>query len=134
MPVDTALAERVLKQIKPNEAAELGRDLANVLSPTGHEREIAEFILSWYKTNGIKPIRQEVEPGRPNAVGVLQGKGHGLSLMINGHMDTSYTGTQEDLRLTAEIEPGAVPPPAEIRDGKLYGLGISNMKGGSRRS
>ncbi|HEX6512731.1 MAG TPA: M20/M25/M40 family metallo-hydrolase, partial [Chloroflexota bacterium] len=64
-----------------------------------------------------------------NAVGILKGSGGGLSLMFNGHMDTSFTGTDEDLRIIATLEPDDLLR-GSIRDGKVYGLGISNMKGG----
>jgi acetylornithine deacetylase/succinyl-diaminopimelate desuccinylase-like protein len=43
--------------------------------------------------------------------------------MFNGHMDTSYSGREPDLRGI-----GFRPDPV-LRDGRIYGLGISNMKG-----
>lgn len=129
MPVDAAKADAVLAQINAEELAELGRAVTDIPSPTGEEAALADFILDWYARNGLKPIRQEVEAGRPNAVGILKGQGTGLSLMFNGHMDTSYTGTDEDRLMTAQIE-----PESELRGtivgNKVRGLGISNMKGG----
>jgi len=129
MPVDDKLARLVLGQIDADELGELGRALTDIPSQTGQEQALAEFILDWYGANGLKPIRREVEEGRPNAVGILKGSGGGLSLMFNGHMDTSYTGTEEDRMITARME-----PESELRgsivDGKVRGLGISNMKGG----
>jgi acetylornithine deacetylase/succinyl-diaminopimelate desuccinylase-like protein len=74
-------------------------------------------------------VRQEVEVDRPNAVGVLKGDGTGLNLGFNGHMDTSFTGTAEDLRMVAAVEPDSELQ-GSIKDGKVRGLGISNMKGG----
>jgi acetylornithine deacetylase/succinyl-diaminopimelate desuccinylase-like protein len=44
--------------------------------------------------------------------------------MFNGHMDTSYSGREPWLRNV----PGFQPQPF-VQDGRLYGLGISNMKG-----
>jgi acetylornithine deacetylase/succinyl-diaminopimelate desuccinylase-like protein len=44
--------------------------------------------------------------------------------MLNGHMDTSYSGREPWLRHV----PGFQPSPF-VEDGRLYGLGISNMKG-----
>src|SRR5215510_8582683 len=92
MALDKEAAKKVLAQIDRNELAQLGCDLTSIPSPTGQEKAIAEFILAWFERNGVKPIRQEVEPDRPNAVGVVKGDGTGLSLGFNGHMDTSYTG------------------------------------------
>jgi acetylornithine deacetylase len=74
-------------------------------------------------------VRQEVEVDRPNAVGILKGDGSGLSLGFNGHTDTSYTGTDEDRRMVADLEPEA-DLKGRIVGNKVQGLGISNMKGG----
>jgi len=129
MPIDKDAAQRILAQIDRDELAQLGCDLTSIPSPTGQEKAIAEFILDWFRANGLKAIRQDVEVDRPNAVGILKGDGSGLSLGFNGHIDTSFTGTAEDLRMVAKVEPEAELR-GSIKDGKVRGLGISNMKGG----
>lgn len=121
--------QRVLDGIRHDELAELTRALIDIPSPTGQEQEIGEFILSWYAHHGLKPVRQEVDQERINAVGILPGTGSGRSLMINGHMDTSFTGTDEDLVLCRELEPQEQLR-GSVRDGKVFGLGASNMKCG----
>src|SRR2546426_3041608 len=121
MAIDQEAAKKVLAQIDKNELAQLACDLVNIPSPTGQERAIGEFILGWYQANGLKGIRQEVEVDRPNAVGILKGEGTGLSLGFNGHMDTSFTGTQEDLRMVANVEPDSALK-GSIQDGKVCGL------------
>ena len=92
--VDETAAGRIRAGISRDECAELTKQLCDIPSPTGSEREIGEFILEWYARHGIKPIRQEIDPNRINAVGVLAGSGGGTSLQINGHMDTSFSGTE----------------------------------------
>jgi acetylornithine deacetylase/succinyl-diaminopimelate desuccinylase-like protein len=129
MALDQAAAKKVLAQIDRNELARLGCDLTSIPSPTGQEKAIAEFILDWFSANGLKAVRQDVEPDRPNAVGILKGDGTGLSLSFNGHTDTSYTGTSADLRMIAEVEPEAELKGRIVGD-RVQGLGISNMKGG----
>jgi len=129
MALDREATNKVLAQIDKNELAQLACDLVNIPSPTGQEKGVAEYILDWFHANGLKTIRQEIEVDRPNAVGVLKGDGTGLSLGFNGHMDTSFTGTQEDLRMVANVEPDSELK-GSIKDGKVRGLGISNMKGG----
>ena len=129
MPVDKEISGRVLAQIDRNELAQLGCDLTSIPSPTGQEKAIADFILAWFESNGIKAVRQEVEPDRPNAVGIVKGDGSGLSLGFNGHMDTSFTGTSADLRMVAELEPEFELKGRIVGD-KVQGLGISNMKAG----
>ncbi|MBL8702048.1 MAG: M20/M25/M40 family metallo-hydrolase [Alphaproteobacteria bacterium] len=60
--------------------------------------------------------------GRPNVVGVVRGSGGGRSLILNGHIDT------------VTVEPTGAwtrdPFGAEIADGRMYGRGTSDMKGG----
>jgi len=129
MAMNQEAAKKVLAQIDKGELAQLACELVNIPSPTGQEKAIAEFILGWYQANGLKAVRQEVEVNRPNAVGILKGDGTGLSLGFNGHLDTSFTGTQEDLRMVASVEPDS-DLKGSITDGKVRGLGISNMKGG----
>src|SRR5215510_3964823 len=115
MALDKEAAKKVLTEIDRNELAQLGCDLTSIPSPTGKEKAITEFILTWFATNGLKAVRQDVEVDRPNAVGILKGDGTGLSLGFNGHTDTSFTGTGEDGRIVGN---------------RVQGLGISNMKGG----
>jgi acetylornithine deacetylase/succinyl-diaminopimelate desuccinylase-like protein len=121
--------QKILTGISREECAELTKQLCDIPSPTGAEREIGEFILDWYSRHLIKPIRQEIDANRINAVGVIAGSGRGTSLQINGHVDTSYTGTEEDRLFCAELEPVSELRGA-IRDGKVFGLGASNMKSG----
>jgi acetylornithine deacetylase/succinyl-diaminopimelate desuccinylase-like protein len=129
MAFDSDAAKKVLAQIDRDELAHLGCDLTSIPSPTGREKAIAEFILNWFEANGIKAVQQDVEVDRPNAVGIIKGDGTGLSLGFNGHMDTSFTGTAEDARMVANMEPESELT-GKIVEGKVRGLGISNMKGG----
>src|SRR5947209_14875510 len=73
---------------------------------------------------GLHVQWQQVEDGRANVLGTRAGSGGGKSLMFNGHMDTSYSGREPWLRAVPGFQPSAFE-----RDGRLYGLGISNMKG-----
>lgn len=129
MTINTEAAKKVLAAIDRDELARLACDLTNIPSPTGQEKAIADYILDWYRANGLKAVSQEVEAGRPNAVGVLKGSGNGLSLGFNGHTDTSFTGTAEDLRMVAKVEPDSELK-GSIVGNTVRGLGISNMKGG----
>ena len=129
MAIDKDTAKKVLSHIDRDELAQLGCDLTSIPSPTGQEKAIAEFILAWFEANGLKAVRQDVEVDRPNAVGIVKGDGTGLSLGLNGHTDTSFTGTSADLRMVANVEPEAELKGRIVGD-KVQGLGISNMKGG----
>ena len=62
-------------------------------------------------------------------MGVIEGSGGGLSLMINGHVDTSFTGTDEDLMFCRELDSESELR-GSIRDDKVFGLGASHRKSG----
>src|SRR5262249_2705996 len=78
MALDKEAAKKVLTEIDRNELAQLGCDLTSIPSPTGKEKAITEFILTWFATSGLKAVRQEVERDRPNAAGTRRVDGLGL--------------------------------------------------------
>ncbi len=96
----------------------------SVPSFTGSEEPMAELMADTFRDLGLAVQWQQVEEGRANVVGTLAGGGGGPTLMFNGHMDTSYSGREPWL---AHV-PGFQPEPF-VREDRLYGLGISNMKG-----
>ena len=98
--------------------------LVNVHSFTGDEQRMADLMASIFDGMGLQVQRQQVEDTRANTLGTWAGTGGGPSLMFNGHMDTSYSGREPWLRGVPGFQPSAFE-----RDGRLYGLGISNMKG-----
>jgi acetylornithine deacetylase len=95
-----------------------------VPSFTGSEEQMAELMRGTFEDLGLAVQWQQVEEGRANVLGTLAGAGGGPTLMFNGHMDTSYSGREPWL---AHV-PGFQPEPF-VREDRLYGLGISNMKG-----
>ena len=99
-------------------------ELVDVPSFTGDEEAAARLMVETYESLGLRVQWQQVEEGRANALGTWPGAGGGRSLMFNGHLDTSYSGREPWLRDVPGFQPQAFE-----RDGRLYGLGISNMKG-----
>ena len=91
---------------------------------TGDEQAMAELMAQALEAMGMHVQWQQVEEGRANVLATRAGAGGGKSLMFNGHMDTSYSGREPWLRSVPGFQPSAFE-----RDGRLYGLGISNMKG-----
>jgi acetylornithine deacetylase len=114
----------VIPLVDQKEVLEIACDLVDIASPTGHEKACADYIMGRYKSAGIKILPQEFDEDRANAIGIIKGKGNGPCLMLNGHMDTSYVGNEENL----PDAPG-YKPKAYIDGDWLYGLGIYNMKG-----
>ena len=97
--MDDSTKESILQHIDGQELAELTRDLVDILSPTGSEKEIGEFILDWYGRNGLKPIRQEIDPNRVNAVGVLQGTGTRHLLTYGVQSDSAIVADRSALSI-----------------------------------
>lgn len=87
-------------------------------SAGGEEGAIARFVQATAKQAGLDSQLQEVEAGRFNVISRLQGTGGGLSLMFNGHLDTNPAG----IGWTVD------PLGGEVRDGCIFGIGVSNMK------
>ncbi len=91
---------------------------------TGDELAMAELMRETFLDMDLHVQWQQVEEGRANVLGIREGVGGGPSLMFNGHMDTSYSGKEPWLRHVPGFQPSAF-----VEDARLYGLGISNMKG-----
>lgn len=95
-------------------------DLVNIASETGGEGPIGDYVARRFAELGMRVERQEVEEGRNNIIARLSGSRPGPTLLFLAHFDTS-TNPDEDL-------PSGFRPVAEVRDGWISGLGISNMK------
>jgi acetylornithine deacetylase/succinyl-diaminopimelate desuccinylase family protein len=106
-------------------AAKLLADLVRIesinpkLVPGGSgERAIARYVADFLRDTGADTRLPEVGEGRVNVIGILRGRGKGRSLMLNGHLDT------------VGVEGMAEPFSARIVEGRLYGRGAQDMKGG----
>jgi acetylornithine deacetylase/succinyl-diaminopimelate desuccinylase-like protein len=113
----------LLEHVNEERLVDTAKELVDISSPTGHELAMAEHMRALFEELRLRVAWQEVELERPNVVGTLVGEGGGPSLMFNGHMDTSYSGSEPHLRGIG-FRPNAV-----VKDGRVWGLGISNMKG-----
>ena len=82
------------------------------------EREIAEYVGAAMASAGAQVRYHEPRPGRVTVVARLRGSKPGRSLMFNAHADTVDVGGMDD------------PFSGEIRNGRLYGRGAFDMKGG----
>ncbi|HUY71307.1 MAG TPA: M20/M25/M40 family metallo-hydrolase [Gaiellaceae bacterium] len=91
---------------------------------TGSEQAMAELVAATFGELGAQVQWQQVEESRANVLGTWPGAGGGASLMFNGHMDTSYSGREPWLAGVPGFQPKAF-----VKEGRLFGLGISNMKG-----
>jgi succinyl-diaminopimelate desuccinylase len=86
------------------------------------EAPAAALVAEQMRAFGWEPRVEEVEPGRPNVVAVLDGGLPGPTLLFAGHTDVVTEGPRE----LWSVDPFG----AEIRDGRLYGRGSADMKAG----
>ena len=108
-----------------NEKGELTELLQRLLqipsdNPPGDTTAIAEFIKKYMSQHSIESRIITTKPGIANIVAsVGDGEPH---LVLNGHLDT----------FPAEVgEPWNIPPySGKLKDGKIYGRGAGDMKGG----
>jgi acetylornithine deacetylase len=82
------------------------------------EGAIAGFLASYLRRAGFDVEVEPVAPGRPNVIAVAERSGGGPTRLLCGHTDT------------VGVEGMASPFTPVLRDGRLYGRGAQDMKGG----
>ncbi len=124
----TVLAQ-VLAKIDPDEVVELTRELVRIPSvyrpddPEATEARVAAHVEAWLRREGFAVEVQSVAPGRPNVIGTLgEKRPGGRSLLLEGHTDVVTEGDPREW---------SWPPfGAELTNGRIYGRGTADMKGG----
>jgi acetylornithine deacetylase len=111
-------------RIDERRLVDLAIRLVSVPSFTGSEEAAARVMCEVLDELGLQTQWQQVEDGRANVLATWAGTGGGPTLMFNGHMDTSYSGNEPWLQGIPGFQPAGFE-----RGGRIYGLGISNMKG-----
>ena len=137
MPTATSTADsrhdslRRAVESRRDELVSLARDLVRfpTVNPPGDAyTPCCEYILNWCAARRYEArlIRAHGTPGdsdrhpRTNVVARREGRGPGPTVHFNGHIDV------------VEVGPGWTKPPFDgvVSDGRLYGRGTCDMKGG----
>lgn len=106
---------------------ELTRKLVQIPSvyrpnhPDGNEAKVAYFVADYLNKIGIEVHVEEVVPGRPNVIGILDSGLPGKTLLFEGHTDVVTEGDRAGWHYD--------PFGAEIVDGRMYGRGTNDTKG-----
>ena len=111
--IDTGYVTRVLQDLVRINSVN------PVLAPSAPgERAIAEYVGEAMSSLGAEVRYHEPKSGRVSVVARLDGSAPGRSLMFNAHADTVDTAGMPD------------PFSGDLRDGRVYGRGAFDMKGG----
>lgn len=89
------------------------------------EKDVASYLISLLESKNFKIEVIEFAKDRPNIIATYEFDTPGPTILFNGHMDTvpAQNGEKINLWKTNPFLP-------EIKDGKMYGRGSCDMKGG----
>lgn len=113
-------------QIDPEELVSLTQDLIKIPSVYrpgvgGNEREVAYFLARKLNEIRLKVVMEEVAPGRPNVIAILEGEQPGPCLMFECHTDVVTEGDRAEWTYD--------PFAAQLVNGRIYGRGACDTKG-----
>ena len=89
----------------------------------GGEKQCNQILKPIVEMFGCKATFVEKAKARANLAAVLKGTGGGRSLILNGHIDTVPFGDSKGWKWEDPLS-------GKVVDGKLYGRGSTDMKGG----
>ncbi len=118
----------LLDAVDRDELVRLTQDLVridSVIRPEsgGTERQVVEFLAEWIRRElHIEPLVEEAAPNRQNIIVTLDSGVKGPCLMLEGHTDVVSEGSRGSWAHD--------PFGGEITEGRIYGRGACDMKGG----
>ncbi|MVT64551.1 M20/M25/M40 family metallo-hydrolase [Bradyrhizobium pachyrhizi] len=119
-------SELILREIDEDREAlvDLCRRLvaAPSMNPPGRTTEVADELQAFLRGRGLASERIAVVDDAANVHLTLSGSAEGKHVVFNAHMDTMQPGDESAWSV----------PRLELtrKDGRLYGLGMGNLKGG----
>jgi len=127
MSVSQEIKDKVLANIREEDLIALSQKLIAIPSETGNEKAVSDFMVSYMRdVLGMEAKGLAGVPDRPNAVGILKGVGGGPTVQYSGHLDTVGPGDLSKWKTD--------PYGGEVIDGKIYGRGSMDSKGGGMAS
>lgn len=116
-----AVSEMIADHFTEQEIIDLITKLVGFPSHEGienQETETAKYIYDFFIEEEIEAELIPVVDGRCNVVATLKGTGGGKTLLFTGHTDT--------------VPPYDMADPYQVKllDGRMYGRGVTDMKGG----
>jgi acetylornithine deacetylase/succinyl-diaminopimelate desuccinylase-like protein len=110
-----------LEFVNQDRIVQLAETLVSISSVTNQEHEISDWAYEHFRSLGLAGVRRfPVEDSGDSVLGWVDGPADGPALMFNFHLDTFPVC---DGWVTDPLTP-------HLKDGRLYGLGAHDMKGG----
>jgi succinyl-diaminopimelate desuccinylase len=118
--------ERLLREVKKEELIKLTQDLIRIPSVRSqkegsNEEKVAIFLSHLLEEMGFAVVVEEVEPGSPNVIAVLQGESDGPCLMFECHTDVVTEGDASEWKYG--------PYEGRLVGSRIYGRGACDTKG-----
>ena len=113
------------------EIEERRKDIINLCSdmikipsdnPPGDTAQLASYLKEYLENRDITVEQYEPLEGSPNLVATIEGSRPGPHLILNGHLDQFPADVGEEWSVD--------PYSGLVRDGRIYGRGAGDMKGG----
>ncbi|MCP4416136.1 MAG: M20 family metallopeptidase, partial [Chloroflexi bacterium] len=111
-----------LSLVNQERLIDLAKTLVSIPSVTNNEKALSDWMFDHFKRIGLQDVaRLPVAESGDTVVGWINGQADGPIMMLNFHMDTFgvFDGWQTD------------PFTPHLENGRLYGLGSHDMKGGA---
>ncbi|MER2090048.1 MAG: M20 family metallopeptidase [Sporosarcina sp.] len=87
----------------------------------GNEAKVAMHVAAYLRKIGIETHMEEVVPGRPNVIAIVDSGKPGKTLLFEGHTDVVTEGDRDAWVYD--------PFGAHIENGRMYGRGTNDTKG-----
>jgi succinyl-diaminopimelate desuccinylase len=119
----STVQEQALASLDEQALIQLTQDLVRLrtINPPGDETRAAAFVAQHLQRAGMfAEVVPHEEAGRASVVGGLRGNGERPALLFSGHLDTVPAGDNWEREILS----------ADVADGKLWGLGSTDMKSG----
>jgi succinyl-diaminopimelate desuccinylase len=113
----------LLSFVKEGDVVKFCQELVRIKSvnPPGDELQAAEYVASVLKKLGLEVELIKHSPTRASVLARLKSSRKKPGLLYNGHLDTVPVGAEEWIH---------EPFRADVAEGKIWGRGTADMKGG----
>ena len=101
LAADPELSERLIGAVDEQRLIDTACAYVSTPSPTGSEQAMGETVRTAFEDAGLTVSWQQVEDGRPNVIGTVEGQGGGPTGGAQGGQ-TSGGGSKDDV-IDAEV-------------------------------